>query len=272
MHKTVRSALMAVSAPLLLTGLASPAAAQAAPRLSGFFTLGALSTPEYQGSSDRNVGPLVAARLAYGSYYIETATLSAGLALRANVSPWSAIEFGPVLGQRFGRSDVGNRSVRLLGNIDDSTEVGAFLRVPFRDLIGSRDEAAIEVQFQRDVTSTASGNLLFLGGSYRFNATDRLRLGAFALATYASDNYNQTFFGVTSAGAAVSGLPEYRAGSGLRDVGLTFTANYEISGGWGVTGVVSYRRLLGDAADSPIVSREGNANQVSFGLGVSYRF
>ncbi|MFN7307326.1 MAG: MipA/OmpV family protein, partial [Alphaproteobacteria bacterium] len=27
-----------------------------------------------------------------------------------------------------------------------------------------------------------------------------------------------------------------------------------------------------DAADSPIVSREGDENQVSFGLGLSYRF
>ncbi|WP_198370378.1 MipA/OmpV family protein [Roseomonas rosulenta] len=272
MHSIVRFPLIALAAPLLLTGLAIPAAAQTDARISGFFTLGALSTPEYQGSSDRIISPLVAARLAYGSNYIETATLSAGLGLRANVSPWPEIEFGPFLGQRRGRSDVENERVRLLEDIDDSFEAGVFVRVPFRNVLDSRDEAAIEVQFQGDVSWTASGNLLFFGGSYRFNPTDRLRLSALALATYASDRYNQTFFGVTAAGAAASGLPEYKASSGIRDVGLTFTANYEITGGWGITGVVNYRRLLGDAADSPIVSGEGNANQLSFGLGISYRF
>ncbi|MFN7538352.1 MAG: MipA/OmpV family protein [bacterium] len=272
MNTNSRFPLVALSAPLLLTGLAAPAMAQSDPRISGFFSLGALSTPDYQGSSDRSVGPLVAARLGYHNYYIETATLSAGIALRANISPWSGIEFGPVLGQRRGRSDVENKRVKLLGDIDDSTEAGAFIRLPFRDVLTSRDEAAIEVQYHHDVSSTSSGNLLFFGGSYRFDPTDRLRLRAIALATYATDRYNQTFFGVTQAGATASGLPEYKASGGIRDVGLTLTANYTISGGWGVTGVVQFRRLMGDAADSPIVSREGDENQISFGLGLSYRF
>jgi outer membrane scaffolding protein for murein synthesis (MipA/OmpV family) len=176
------------------------------------------------------------------------------------------------LGQRRGRSDVENKRVKLLGDIDDSTEAGAFMRLPFHNVLTNRDEAAIEVQYQHDVSSTSSGNLLFFGGSYRFDPTERLRLRAIALASYASDSYNQTFFGVTRAGATASGLPEYKASGGIRDVGLTLTANYTISGGWGITGVVSLRRLLGDAADSPIVSREGEENQLSFGLGLSYRF
>jgi outer membrane scaffolding protein for murein synthesis (MipA/OmpV family) len=255
-----------------MTGLAAPAMAQSDPRISGFFALGALSTPEYQGSSDRTVGPLIAARLAYDTYYIETATLAGGFGARANVLPWSGIEAGPVLGQRRGRSDVENERVKRLGDIDDGTIAGAFMRLPFRDVLTRRDEAAIEVEYHHDVSSTASGGLLFFGGSYRFDPTERLRLRAIALASYASDSYNQTFFGVTQAGATASGLPEYKASGGIRDVGLTLTANYTISGGWGVTGVVTLRRLLGDAADSPIVSREGDENQISFGLGVSYRF
>jgi outer membrane scaffolding protein for murein synthesis (MipA/OmpV family) len=272
MNKILRSPLVALAAPLLLAGLASPAMAQSDPRISGFFALGALSTPEYQGSSDRTVGPLIAGRLAYDTYYIETATLAGGFGVRANVLPWSGIEAGPVLGQRRGRSDVENERVKRLGDIDDGTIAGAFMRLPFRDVLTRRDEAAIEVEYHHDVSSTASGGLLFFGGSYRFAATERLRLGAIALASYASDSYNQTFFSVTRAGATASGLPEYKAGGGIRDVGLTLTANYTISGGWGVTGLVTLRRLLGDAADSPIVSREGEENQISFGLGLSYRF
>jgi outer membrane scaffolding protein for murein synthesis (MipA/OmpV family) len=272
MNRKSRSPRVALAAPFLLTGLAAPAMAQSDPRISGFFVLGALSSPEYQGSSDQRVGPLVAARLSYDNYYIETATLSASIALRANVSPWSGIEFGPVLGQRFGRSDIENKRVKLLGDIDDSTEAGVFMRLPFRDVLTSRDEAAIEVHYVHDVSSTASGGLLFFGGTYRIDPINRLRLRAVALAGYASDRYNQTFFGVTQAGAAASGLPEYKPSSGLRDMSLSLTANYVITGGWGINGVVSFKRLMGDAADSPIVSREGDENQISFGLGLSYRF
>lgn len=53
MNRNSHSPLVALGAPLLLTGLAAPAMGQSDPRISGFFALGALSTPEYQGSSDR---------------------------------------------------------------------------------------------------------------------------------------------------------------------------------------------------------------------------
>ena len=37
-------------------------------------------------------------------------------------------------------------------------------------------------------------------------------------------------------------------------------------------GLVSYKRLLGDAKDSPVVDDEGDANQFSGGGLVFYRF
>ena len=251
MHIVVRSSLLALAAPCLVAGLAAPAAAQNDARISGFFTLGALSTPEYQGSSDRIIGPLVAARLAYGANYIETATLSAGFAVRANVSPWPDIEFGPVLGQRRGRSDVENERVRLLEDIDDSFEAGVFIRLPFRDVLDSRDEAAIEVQFQGDVSSTASGNLLIVGGSYRFNPhrpppprRDRprdLRERSLQPDVLRRDRGRRR----RQRPAGVQGQ------RGIRDVGLTFTANYEITGGWGITGVVQLSAPAGRCRRQP---------------------
>jgi hypothetical protein len=53
MNQTLRPVRMAFAAPSLTTGLANPAEARTAPpRLSGFFTFGALSTPEYQVGCD----------------------------------------------------------------------------------------------------------------------------------------------------------------------------------------------------------------------------
>jgi outer membrane scaffolding protein for murein synthesis (MipA/OmpV family) len=92
-------------------------------------------------------------------------------------------------------------------------------------------------------------------------------------ADFASEDYMDTYFGVTSSEAANSGgrLTAYNPGAGFKSVGLAARASYDwnedvrlhIQGG--------YDRLIGDAADSPI-ARGGSKDQFSLGLGVSYRF
>ncbi|MEM9442430.1 MAG: MipA/OmpV family protein [Pseudomonadota bacterium] len=41
---------------------------------------------------------------------------------------------------------------------------------------------------------------------------------------------------------------------------------------WGLTGILSYKRLIDDAADSPIVDDVGNANQIFGGAALTYSF
>jgi outer membrane scaffolding protein for murein synthesis (MipA/OmpV family) len=272
MHLALRSALLLMAGPILAAATAAPALSQEPVRLSGFFTLGVLSSPEYEGSRDRAYGPLVAARVAYGANYIETATLAGGIGVRANILTLGSLEFGPVFALRRGRQDVENARVKLLKEVDDAFEAGLFLRIPFRNLVTPRDEAAIEVQVLRDISDTHGGTLVTFGASYRFQPTERLRLGVLAGATYASERYSNTYFGIDARGAAASGLPAYQADAGIRDVGIGLTANYGLTANWAVLGLVSYRRLVRSAADSPIVRDEGNRNQVSFGLGLTYRF
>lgn len=92
-------------------------------------------------------------------------------------------------------------------------------------------------------------------------------------ATWGSEDYMQTYFGVSASEAAAPGssLSEYDIGAGFQSVGISARASYDltesttlhIQGGW--------ERLIGDAADSPIVE-EGDANQFSIGAGLSYEF
>ncbi len=77
-------------------------------------------------------------------------------------------------------------------------------------------------------------------GAFTFSVGPRLALG--------DSSFTRTYFGVTS--------------------GLT----YEWSDQWSTTGFVTYRRLVGDSSDSPIVKRFGSENQVGLGLTVSYSF
>jgi MipA family protein len=59
--------------------------------------------------------------------------------------------------------------------------------------------------------------------------------------------------------------------SGFKDIGLGANVVHPLGGNWSLTGLGSYARLIGDAADSPLVKDRGTANQFRVGLGISYR-
>ena len=56
------------------------------------------------------------------------------------------------------------------------------------------------------------------------------------------------------------------------EAGVTGAVTYQWNESWSTTGYVNYKRLVGDVADSPIVTRIGSANQFTFGAKVSYSF
>jgi outer membrane protein len=92
--------------------------------------------------------------------------------------------------------------------------------------------------------------------------------------SWADDEFTQTYFGVTPAEAVRSPLiaAAYDAKGGPRSVGVQAGANYQWTPHWGLTFDASYRRLLGDAADSPLVRQLGSEDQFRASAGVSYAF
>ena len=91
-----------------------------------------------------------------------------------------------------------------------------------------------------------------------------------AAFTYGSGNYMNEYFGVTPTDSLASGLPIYVPGGGARDVRGWATAVLSLSLHWHLGAGVMYSRLVGDAADSPIVSQEGSKNQWIYGAGALY--
>jgi len=81
-----------------------------------------------------------------------------------------------------------------------------------------------------------------------------------------------TYFGVNPGNRGSSGLPNYSADSGLKDVGINLVAHYTPWEKWGIMGLFSYKALLNDAKDSPIVDNEGDDKQFMFGLMATYRW
>ena len=82
----------------------------------------------------------------------------------------------------------------------------------------------------------------------------------------------ETFYGITTGQALRSGLRQHDADAGFRDVFVNLASGYKFSEHWTLIVQAQYRRLVGDAADSPIVDDEGSPNSLVGGLGLSYTF
>jgi len=250
--------------PLLLSGGIGTVAAQEP--LRNLLAFGAISIPEFEGSSDKTAAPLLIGRLDFGSHgSLRIAGASAQYNLLGEKSDWA---FGPVVSFRAARdADVEDTVVRRLREVDAVTEFGVFAEYSLRDLLTQGDRIGLGVE-----AKGGKGNQFSLTASYQAAKQGAFQFGLEARAVFANDAYMDRYFSVDVDNSARSGLPQYTAGSGAKSVGLAFTGTYDVARDWVVIGRVGFTRLLGDARDSPIVQLRGDPNAASAGLGLGYRF
>ena len=77
-----------------------------------------------------------------------------------------------------------------------------------------------------------------------------------------ADDYMQTYFGVSNRDSDRSGLEDYNADAGIKDVGITLALNWVITQNWSARSVGMYTQLLGDASDDSPVVDEGDEGQI----------
>lgn len=87
----------------------------------------------------------------------------------------------------------------------------------------------------------------------------------------ADADYLQTYFGVTNAQSATSGLRTFNPKAGLYSAGIGASVKYQWAQSWATLGYAQFDCLVGDAADSPITGR-GSPDQVTVNVSVSYSF
>ncbi|MEM9168172.1 MAG: MipA/OmpV family protein [Pseudomonadota bacterium] len=257
---------------VLLPGFISPLHAQseAKPKYDDFIALGVVSVPEYEGSDSQQIVPLVFGQVSFaGNRYLSIE----GTGLRVNVlnsSKWSA---GPSANFQFGRDDgVESETIAALEEVDIAIELGGFVS---RNWVGVGHPTGVltaGVNFVHDVAGAHDGWQAQASLGYGRNFGNRLRLTGNAGATFVNDDYAGTYFTVSDTDSARSGLDPFEAEGGLKDVGVSLTTIYNLTDRWSAVGFTSYRRLVGDAADTPIVDLEGDPNQLIVAIGVGYSF
>lgn len=151
-----------------------------------------------------------------------------------------------------------------LNNIGASFEIGAKAGYDFQWI---RPWAALRYGF-----GGYSGFVGETGLNFIFRPTELTEFTVGPRASFASSDYMQTYFGVTPVEAARSRMWAYSPSGGFKGLGLDATTRYQFTPQWAVVGEFIYERLIGDAADSPIVQVGGDVNQFTGKLGLSYKF
>ena len=246
-------------------GLADEEMLTPAPGLHGGIGMGVGVRPEYEGARNKKATLFPRINLLYGDRLFFTG-MSAGVnLLHFRTEQGFAITAGPLLALRRGRDEADSPSLNGLGDIDAGLDAGGFARLRLQDW-----QASVDVR--KNVSNSGEGATVNLSASRAMSLVPNLRLRASLETTWASADYMKTFFGIDALQSARSGLAQYVAASGFKDAGISLMADYAISGHWGGFATLRYKRLLGDAADSPLVANLGKENQFSAGIGIQYRF
>ncbi|MBV6631966.1 MAG: MipA/OmpV family protein [Alphaproteobacteria bacterium] len=236
---------------------------------SGFVGAGVGIAPEYEGSEDYDVIPLVVGQANWRGFGLELRGLGAAI----DVLPSRRFDAGPVINFRGGRDDdVDNDVVARLREIDDAIEVGGFFRYNLSPDLLDGDRLSFEVDILQDVSDAHEGLVGGFGAAYSWRPTAKLGVILDVSTSFASSDYMDTYFTVDTGNSALSGLPVFEADSGFKDIGIGTTLTYDFNDSWGALARIGYTELLGDAADSPIVDDEGSSSQFLAAVGITYRF
>jgi outer membrane protein len=233
------------------------------------FTLGAGvgAAPDYEGSEDYELVPLWNLRIA-NLYHPRTFVQVIGPRLRSNFLPsdhWRLGLSGQFIKER---DDVENDQVDDLEKVDPALMLGVIAGYDF--LADSRQDLFVEIDARQDVAND-NGLLATVRGGYGGRLSQTWRLDASVGSTWASEDYMSSYFGIDAADAARSGLDQFNADEDFKDVSVGGALTYQYER-LSVSLLANYARLIGDAADSPVVDDVGDENQFFGGALVNYMF
>ena len=239
---------------------------------------GGAMVPSYEGSDDYtfSVLPLIQGSVAG----IGISPRPGGLALDFLGDSGTGPHFslGPSVRLRLNRStDVKDPVVALLPERDAALELGPTVGISFSGVLNPYDSLALDVDARWDILGAHGGMVVASYLAYTTPLSEGIAAVLAVGGEYGDGQFMDYYHSVTPADAAASGLPVFDADGGVRNVGaqllLAFDLNGDLrDGGWGLFAVAGYTRLLGDAADSPMTSIRGSADQWLAGAGVGYTF
>lgn len=246
----------------LLAGVATPVLAQDAattPKRQYEIDLGigGVISPKYEAADGYSFKPFPI--IAVGRFFVP------GLGQVVDGKKRRGIFFYPSFGWQGERSPSDDSDLRGTDTVDWALELG--LGGGFRT---DHFRAFVELRQGFNGHTGQVGELGFDGIVFPL---ERLEVSFGPRASFASNEYMDTYFGISSAEAARSGgnLSRYNPSAGFKSLGLETRFSYDWTDTTRLHLRAGYDRLIGDAADSPF-ARVGSKDQFNVGVGVSYKF
>ena len=130
--------------------------------------------------------------------------------------------------------------------------------MPFNAFVRCRQNLKSGLGAQADLLLTAG---IFSQGG--------VNAGVFGQLTWSDAKASQSYFGLTPQQAALTGLPVYSSGAGLRFAAIGIVGSVDVSTHWLILWGGSIQRLAGAARNSPVVQDSTNWYAHA---GLAYRF
>lgn len=232
--------------------------------------------PDYEGSDDYKLIPAAAIR---GKVHGISFT-TRGTYLYVDVVNGSGkvdFDVGPIAGVRLNRTGkIKDDVVNLLPDRKTAVELGGFAGVSFKRLTNPYDSLGVRLDVVKDVASAHQSTVISPNVEFSTPLSRTFFVGASVSADFVSNRFADYYFSVSPTEAALTGLPAFNAGGGMKNWKVGLLANYSLSGdlrhGLSLFGTGIYSRLVGDFKRSPIVSERGSASQWLGALGLAYSF
>ena len=217
--------------------------------------------PEFPGADDHELAPLFDLDFARGSnpFPFEAPDDAFGIRLFSK----GGFAAGPAAGfvGKRKESDVGAP----VGKVKTTIEVGGFAEYHASESIRLRADLRKGINGHEGVVGS-------LGVDHIWRDGDRYVFSVGPRVLFSGAKFQRAYFGLDDAASLASGLPAYKPDGGIYAVAAASGLSYQFNPRFGAFGFARYERLVGDAADSPIVRDLGSRNQLSGGIGLSYSF
>ena len=256
------------AATLAASLLAAPATAQEPDKNDTSLVIltvgaGARLGPEFPGAKDQKLRPwpLLDVRKVGTDPVFGTPDQSLGFSLLKS----EGFRAGPAL--RLGQSRDEDDAIEGIGDVKRSVEIGGFAEYYLSSNVRTRGELRKGIGGHKGMLADIGADMIVgkVTQPFHFSIGPRARL--------ADSRYVRAFYGVNAEQSAATGLAMHDPDGGLHSLGALSSMKYRMSGGLGLQGFARYERLLGDAADSPLVrSSVGSRNQFEIGAGLTYTF
>ncbi|WEK47974.1 MAG: MipA/OmpV family protein [Candidatus Andeanibacterium colombiense] len=234
--------------------------------------------PSYDGSNDYVLTPIP---MVQGKLLgVGINPRQGGVVLDFINDPGEGVSFslGPSIRLRANRAtQVKDTVVEDLGKRKRAVEVGPSVGVSFPKVLNPYDSLSFGVDAAWDVLGAHKGMVIEPSVSYFTPVSKGAALSLTVDAEYGNNRFMDYYYSITPAESLASGLDSYDAKAGFTRVGARLLGAIDLdgdlaNGGFSLILIGSYSRMLGEAADSPIVADRGSPNQFLGAVGLGYVF